>query len=45
MENKELKILLIALSDFRLKNHEYKLFEDNEIRELIFKLLEEQNYG
>ena len=45
MENKKFKILLIALSDFRLKNQEYKLFEDNEIRELIFKLLEEYKNG
>lgn len=41
MNNNELAIILIALSDFRLKNQNYKLFEDIEIKNLIFKLLEE----
>ena len=41
MNKKEFEILLIALSDFRIKNQKYKLFEDNQIRELIFKLIQE----
>ena len=45
MNNNELAIILIALSDFRLKNQNYKLFEDSKIRQLIFKLVKEVENG
>ena len=45
MNNNELSIILIALSDFRLKNQNYRLFEDIEIKSLILKLLEEYKNG
>ena len=36
---RELEIILIALSDFRLKNIDNSLYEDLEIKEIISKLL------
>lgn len=41
MNSNELEIILIALCDFRIKNIEYKLFEDIEIKELISKVIRE----
>ena len=40
---RELEIILIALSDFRLKNIDNPLYEDFEIKEIISKFLE-QNF-
>ena len=45
MNTNELDILLIALCDFRIKNLEYKLFEDNEIKQLIQKIIKENTNG
>ena len=34
----ELEIMLIALSDFRVRNLENNLYQDEKIRELILKI-------
>ena len=45
MNKEEFEILLIALTDFRLKNQKFNLFEDSKIRQLIFKLVKEVENG
>jgi len=45
MIGNELEILLIALCDFRIKNLEYKLYEDIEIKQLIQKIIKENTNG
>ena len=40
-DEKEQEIIIVALSDFRIRNLTYKLYEDDEIRSLIKKMLKE----
>lgn len=39
-EKEELEIISLALGDFRVKNAEYNLYEDEKIRDLIFKFIQ-----